>query len=340
MIRVVIRTEGGAEVGLGHVRRCLTLASALVRLDAQVMFIVNDDTGVMDLIERHGLEVMGIAESPGQPQPTLRILADQRASVLVTDSYNIKTEFFSKARGLVQVLVALDDLADRSLPVDIVVNAAIDAEKLRYSTLTDAQLLLGPAFALLRDEFANAPVRSIRSRLERLLVTVGGSDGHNLTGRLVEWARQVLPDEMLEVVIGPFFAEMPEVVKTKMMLHRNPQNMRDLMLACDLALCSGGQTTYELAATGTPAIAIQVVENQIHNLEGFARAGTLVVAGSVDGDDLEHRTKSELQSLASDAARRAAMSQRGRALVDGRGAARAADAIMELARGRNDSERL
>jgi UDP-2,4-diacetamido-2,4,6-trideoxy-beta-L-altropyranose hydrolase len=304
------------------------------------MFVVNDDTGVINLIERYGLEVMGIAESPGQLQPTLQILADQRASVLVTDSSSIKSDFLSKVRGLVQVLVALDDLADRSLPVDIVVNAAIDAEKLRYSTLTDARLLLGPAFALLRNEFANAPVRSIRPRLERLLVTVGGSDGHNLTGRLVEWARQVLPDAMLEVVIGPFFAEIPEVVKTKMTLHRNPQNMRDLMLACDLALCSGGQTTYELAATGTPAIAVQIAENQKHNLEGFVGAGTLAVAGSIDDHDMEHRVKSELESLASDSARRAAMSQRGRALVDGRGAARAADAIMELARGRNDSERL
>ena len=234
MMRVAIRTEGGAKVGLGHVRRCLTLASALARLGVQILFVVNADTRVIDSIERAGFEAVGVVEKPGQPQPTLQVLADRRATVLVTDSYAIETAYLAQARERVPVLVVLDDLTDRRLPADIAVNPAIGAERLAYAALTDAQLLLGPTFALLRNEFANVPARSIRPQVERLLVTVGGSDEHNLTGRLVEWARQVLPDAMIDAMIGPFFATIPTLADAKCALHRDPQNVCALMTACDL----------------------------------------------------------------------------------------------------------
>jgi len=46
---------------------------------------------------------------------------------------------------------------------------------------------------------------------------------------------------------------------------RGPQDVAPLMLAADMAVCGGGQTTSELAATGTPAIAIRLAENQTLN---------------------------------------------------------------------------
>jgi len=331
---VGIHTHGGPGIGLGHVRRCLTLADALARLDARVTFVVNDDPGVLSLVGRHGFEAVRVFQAPGQPAPILRVLAERRAYVLVTDSYDIGTDYLAAVCRHVEVLVALDDLADRPLPVDVVVNGAVGAEMLPYPTLTGARLLLGPAYSLLRDEFALEPERSIRLRVGRILVTVGGGDPQNLTRRLVQWVRETLPDVALDVVIGPFFASEPGIADARTTLHRDPQNMCNLMLACDLALCGGGQTTYELAATGTPALAVQVAENQTHSLAGLSRAGTLVLAGDVNGADLESRVKTGLASLVNDVERRAMMSANGRALVDGRGAQRVAQAIVEYVGGR------
>jgi spore coat polysaccharide biosynthesis predicted glycosyltransferase SpsG len=102
------------------------------------------------------------------------------------------------------------------------------------------------------------------------------------------------------------------------------------MLAADLALCGGGQTTYELAATGTPAIAVRTAENQTVNLNGLSAAGSLIWAGNANDADLESKVTCELATLAGDAVRRAAMSRQGRMLVDGQGAARVTKSILSL----------
>ena len=105
------------------------------------------------------------------------------------------------------------------------------------------------------------------------------------------------------------------------------------MLRADLVLCGGGQTTYELAATGTPAVAIRLAANQTQNLAGLNSAQALVWAGDAQDADLETKAKRALVALAGDPARRAALSQRGRALVDGHGSARVARAILGLTTG-------
>jgi len=323
-----VRTHGGPTVGLGHVRRCLALASALQRLHASVLFIVSDDANTLSLIERHSFEHVSTDASHREPDATLQIVRERNVAALITDSYDIDRPYLAAVQPYVKPLVVLDDMADRSLPADMVVNAAIGAETLPYADLTHARLLLGSRYCLLREEFAHEPDRSIRPDVRRVLITIGGSDPSNLTSCLMHWVRQVLPCTQLDVVVGPFFNQPLEVADIQAMLHHGPHNMRDLMLACDLAICSGGQTSLELAATGTPAVAIQAAENQTHNLMGLSRAGVLRLAGRSDDVDLENRVKVELETLAHDAPRRAALSARGRALIDGCGADRVAQAIM------------
>ncbi len=325
-----IRTHGGPGIGLGHVRRCLALAEALRREQAQVTFIVNDEAHVRSLIERHGFAAMVDTEAVDQPAATLYRLASLPTSMLITDSYDIGTNELATMRPYTLTLVAFDDLADRSLPVDVVINAAIGAETLPYADLTDARLLLGPKYCPLRDEFARDPDRLIRPNVERVLITVGGSDRHRLTSRLIQWARQILPDARLDVVVGPFFDGQSMMADAKVTRHYDPANMRELMLACELAMCSGGQTTYELAATGTPTLAVQIAENQTQNLRGLSDTGTLTLAGCIDDVDLENKVKAGLRTLASNRPQRAAMSARGRELIDGRGAERAAQEIIHF----------
>lgn len=113
-------------------------------------------------------------------------------------------------------------------------------------------------------------------------------------------------------------------------LHHSPANMRQLMVEADLAICGGGQTTYELAASGTPAVAIQIADNQSLTLEQLAIAGTLIHAGSVRDPDLAARVTAALTLLSSAPETRKALGYRGRALVDGQGATRVARAVAEV----------
>jgi spore coat polysaccharide biosynthesis predicted glycosyltransferase SpsG len=104
------------------------------------------------------------------------------------------------------------------------------------------------------------------------------------------------------------------------------------MLGADVAISGGGQTLYELAATGTPAVAIRLADNQTLNLRNLQAAGMLLWAGDAGDADLETMVTSALMVLAENRGRRTEMSRRGRALVDGRGAARVAAAVLDEVR--------
>ena len=156
----------------------------------------------------------------------------------------------------------------------------------------------------------------------------------------MKWARDSLGNVTLDVVIGPFFDNAQAIERAaaqsldRVVIHYDPQDMRTLMVEADIAITGGGQTTYELAASGTPAVAICLADNQAANLAGLAQAGTLDYCGSARDDDLGVKIDAALKVLAADVKRRQEMSARGRQLVDGRGAQRVAQAIVEYVGGR------
>ena len=335
---ISVRTHGGPGIGLGHVRRCLTLATALQHRNASVRFIVEEDASTRALIERHGFDCRQIETRRAEPDATLAVMRGDDMPVLIADSYDIDTAYLEAVRPRVKTLVALDDLADHALPVDVVINAALGVEPSMYAGLTQARLLLGASYCLLREEFAIEPDRLIRPDVNRVLITVGGSDPQHLTERLLDWTREVLPAVQLDVIIGPFFDQLLDIADARITLHHDPANMRDLMLNCDLAICSGGQTALELAATGTPVLALQLADNQARNLAGLSHAGTLQLAGCSKDADLAERVMRGVGELSADPMHRAAMSAQGRTIIDGRGAERVAQAILDEVYGEHDAD--
>jgi spore coat polysaccharide biosynthesis predicted glycosyltransferase SpsG len=86
----------------------------------------------------------------------------------------------------------------------------------------------------------------------------------------------------------------------------------------------------ELAATGIPMVATGLAANQMPNVDAMRAAGALASAGDVHDAALGPGLVATLAALAADPGRRADMSRRGRALVDGRGAPRVARARLDL----------
>ena len=106
------------------------------------------------------------------------------------------------------------------------------------------------------------------------------------------------------------------------------------MLAADVAISGGGQTLYELAATATPAIAIQTADNQRANLEALAAANAIVKAGAFDDAELGERVRALLTDLLDQSERRRALGEAGRRAVDGRGSIRVAEVIGSMVESR------
>ncbi len=112
-------------------------------------------------------------------------------------------------------------------------------------------------------------------------------------------------------------------------LHVAPADMASLMADCDLALIAGGTMSYEAAICGVPMIFIGLAPNQERPCRGWTdRIGApylgdiSVVSGTM--------VRNAVMKLIENADQRAAMSRAGRALVDGLGAERLVDALLNL----------
>lgn len=334
----IIRTDGGASVGFGHVRRCLTLARQLTRLDTDVQFLCDGPAAVHELIAAEGFQATPV-DLPYDLEQTRRKIRETSAQIVIVDSYDLGEEYLAALSSEKIKVVAIDDLAQHRFPVDVVVNGSANASELQYAALPETQFLLGTAYALVREEFVADSRRQCSGFVRRVLVTMGGSDPWQLTPRVVGWIREILPSVKVDVILGPLVEQKSAAARecqsvSGVEVHSSPTRVDELMRRADLAVSGGGQTCYELAATGTPTMAICVAENQRGQLSALSREGGLEVAGSADDPDLGLNLKTKLFNLAGDFDQRRKMAAKGLQLVDGKGAKRVAGAIMNLAESR------
>lgn len=334
---VLFVTHGSRSVGLGHVRRCLSLAAALKKRSVECEFLLDADQGVAGIVTGSGFVCTTTKNVSSDPDEAVRRIRELAPAAVVADSYTFTTDYFRRLSGAGRPVVAIDDLENRSLPVALVVNSRVGVgpgDYVRHVAL-ETRLLLGPAYALLRPEFAQAPNRVVGTRISRVLLTLGGGDPANLMPRLVRWVATELEWANLAIVAGPLFDNRDEIraeaaaIGRRAAVHEQPGDMRALMLEADIAVSSGGQTLFELAATATPTVAVRLADNQTRSLGDFQRSRTLRWAGDARDSDVEARVRHALR-LAGDTQTRRQMAEAGRKLVDGQGAARVADVIVGI----------
>ncbi|MFZ2491216.1 MAG: UDP-2,4-diacetamido-2,4,6-trideoxy-beta-L-altropyranose hydrolase [Thermoanaerobaculia bacterium] len=325
--RIIFRTAASESVGFGHLRRCLTLAEALRARRSECFFAIHGGAAGVDEARRAGFDAVPVAvDDQGSG------VAAGDPDAIVADSYDFDVAHYRGFRKLTRTLVVLDDGGDRALPADVVINPAADAVR-AYDSSSISVRLLGPKYALLRSSFEAEPCREVRQEVRRILVTLGGGDAFGLSAQIADAVSCFSPRLRVDVVLGPFAREdaaLEQLAERRAVhLHRNPRDMRALMVAADIAISGGGQTTYELAATGTPTVALCLAENQRANLQSLAALGILQVVEARTADRLRTELIAALAGVISDPERRLKMSGNGRAVVDGKGATRVADAIVE-----------
>ncbi len=334
-MRFAFVTHGGAGIGLGHVRRCLALARGLSAQGADVAFVLGADKAVARLAEQAGFSVTQAAWED-DATAAARAVQEVGADTVVVDSYVATLALFETLRAVTGQVVAVDDLAERPLPVDVVVNGGVGAESLPYGPADGRLLLLGPQYALIDAGYAEAPPRQVHNQIGRVLVTLGGSVHPGALQVAVAAVAATLQGAVVDVVAGPYAEAatgLDEIVRgmgDRIVLRRHVLDLRPLMLAADVAITGAGMTLYELAATATPIVSLTMAPNQRPHAAAFERAGAALAAGSADHPDLGATVARHLGCLAADATLRENLGAAGRRLVDGQGASRVARELASM----------
>lgn len=338
-VNVLFRVDAGPHTGLGHLQRCLSLATALRHFGASCFFLIHEEQAACERV-RHSefhCTTLGIrAWSEDDLAQTISAAASNRCTVIVVDSDEEVPEYLDHLRKAGIFVCAIDDNALHPFPCQWVVNGNAHARQLPYrASGGNTFFLLGPEYSLLRREFWNRSDSVVRPVVQNILITVGGADPFNLMPGLVKLLGELPGTFTITSLIGPFFNNLDEVKSTaSAVLHPvrlvySPDLVCGLMREADLAVSAAGQTLYELACVGCPTVAIGTAANQDRQLEQFNGSGFVRVAGRADEHRIFTSVGDAVLSLLPDAEARASMSVSGRRLVDGQGALRVARVMME-----------
>lgn len=344
-MKVLFRADASIEIGIGHIRRCLSLATALQDRGVMPLFVINDATGSSNWPREADLPTKNLQGVVSwSTEDASCVLAAAKAwdcSSVVVDSDFEGEVYLRRLRDEGLVVCAIEDLAPHPFPCQLVVNGDIHAQMLPYvSSSGDTVFLLGPGYAILRREFWDSPPPQVRGEVKHVLLVFGGSDPFGLTPRAVSGLDSLPGTFTITAILGPLYTNNMEIeqvasqARHQVRTVRAPQAVRDLMLSADLAVSAGGQTLYELAWAGCPTIAAVTAVNQDDQVRVFEQEGFVESAGHAADPGVIDRIVTAARRLMNDRESRAAMSRAGQRLVDGRGAVRVADAIFGVADGR------
>jgi UDP-2,4-diacetamido-2,4,6-trideoxy-beta-L-altropyranose hydrolase len=363
--RIVVRVDASTEMGMGHLMRCLSLARGLADDGANVSFLLRSHAArLAGLIEGEGHSVRLLPDPERRPDApaadgtayalwlptTWQNDAEQTLEAvdrigpvdwLIVDHYALDARWERMLRKRVPRILAIDDLADRKHDCDILLdqNLVLDMEHRYHGHLPPTcRPLLGPAYALLRREFARQreSLTERSGKVSRILVCYGGSDPGNETAKALSAIKSLsLPWLAVDVAIGLSnpHAESISGLCRKMPLaelHRGADNMAELMTRADLAIGAGGVMSWERCCLALPTIAVDIADNQTGALTALASSGAVAYLGSASSVTVD-QIAGTLQSMLDDPARTRAMGEAARALVDGLGTSRVREAMRSLA---------
>jgi len=343
---LLIRADAGAEIGAGHVMRCIALAQAWQKTGARTIFALAAGAEFEERIRSEGAEIARISAKPGSPEDavqTLHLCIHSEAEWLVLDGYHFSSEYCRILENLSARLLLLDDGPQRRLcNCDIVLNpdpdASIDAYPRRDGR---TRFLLGPQYALLRREFLDSHFErlNVPEKAGRVLVTFGGSDPRNLTLQVLK-ALEIIDDLKLEVtlVAGAGYqhrARLESAVKKSSHAAKllwDAKAMPELMAKADLAITAGGGTCYELAFMKVPMIIITTAENQERAARTFGRVLAAVDAGWFSSLE-ESALAARFRNVICDPGLRRTLVENAARMVDGKGAQRVVETMLAISQG-------
>lgn len=338
-----IRADANNEIGMGHIMRCLSIAAALDKYDKEVWFILADESASA-LLESRGYDYKILHSRYDKLNEELdgfqTLLAKEKPELLIIDSYYVTIEYLKKVREYTRT-VYIDDKYSFPYPVDMLINYNIYGDMIPYREMTGEsyqQVLLGVSYAPLREQFGEISY-SVRERVQDVLITTGGSNKDNITGKILE--ELLLHTEMkglqFHVVSGMFDMYLPILQKMteeypNLHIYQNVTNMAALMQKCDIAISAGGSTMYELCAVGVPIICFSFVDNQEQIVETFVQRELVCYGGNYlkERGNLFGNIAQNVSFLVDNHEMRMCYSRKERKLVDGRGSERIAKALCEM----------
>lgn len=249
--------ESSHERGMGHLFRALNVCRYLRQTgDGYVVLMNHDEVSerILDANDILNETVDYLDESSNWERNMIR---KYQTNVWIMDKFNSNVNLCSHVKDEGVLLVGIDDCGEGAALFDVHFCCLLFQEK------RGRHIFAGKDYLVLNPDIAR--YRRARSNLNKIMVTLGGSDTYGVTIRVIKaliWAGIAA-----DVVIGPNFQhreELKNIINENYKIYDSVDSMIAFMSGYDLAITGGGVTCIEANASGLPCI---IIANETHEID-------------------------------------------------------------------------
>jgi spore coat polysaccharide biosynthesis protein SpsF len=335
--KMLLYCATGRGLGLGHLFRCRMLLAELAGHGSVIA--AKPDPDAVRLLDSPPVPWKAVEPDltgGSLGQRLAEIAGDAGASIVLLDCKDTSRELVLSLRQRGLDVVTLEDLGPGRLEADLLLDPHLQPGSPEAAYSGRAECCFGPGWALLDPAFgfrrgmakhktpANSPLT--------VVVSLGGSDPAELTGRVIGALEAVEHKLNIEVVIGPAAdsGELPPVGKHPLRVHRGLPGLAELLGCADIAFTGGGITMFESLSLGAATVVVPQHAEQHRNACRLEERGAVLLAPTPDVAGAGAALREISEEICLDQELRTRLANVGKLLVDGGAVERLAEKIALL----------
>lgn len=244
--------EASHQRGMGHFFRALNLIAHLDMQREPYVTLINDHAKSRAILEQKNIPFEVVALDDYTTGWETSLIAQYGITVWINDRLDTDVRHAWHVKQAGAKLVTFDDRGSGASLADLHI-AGLAFEEAEH--LQGAKILRGVNYLILDPEIDR--FKRLRTNLEHIVVTMGGSDTYGVTVRVVEILKKI--GKKGTIILGPGFEHFDALHATMTpdyAIKADVPSLVEEFQHYDLAISAGGITPFEANASGLPCIII------------------------------------------------------------------------------------
>lgn len=285
--KIVIRTDGYPEIGLGHIYRSILLFDNLP--EHEVLIAVSDKSLLgMEKLDKRFVKYEVVKDDAA----FVEFLRREKPNVLINDILNTTEEYMLAVKPYAERIVNIEDMGEGGGMADAVINALYEKSS------SDGRYFWGHRYYCLRDEFLITEPKAFSEEVKQVLVVFGGTDPGKYTEKILRVISSMPVDLPIvyQFVLGLGFDRDEAFAKAVAECRQDIRFIKDVkvistyMAEADIAISSQGRTMYELATMRVPTVILAQNDREMTHEFGYMKNGFINLG---NGNDVKEDTLRE-----------------------------------------------
>ncbi len=283
MPKILFRADAEDSIGTGDLMSLIYLSRLFQKNLWQCFFAVREYGPALEILKNHKLDNVYLISKHASISEEInflrKICTDNGVDCLFMEITKHSLREYQDLGKPAPIKACVNFDGEITSDYDVVVNWCIDSFDHVYGAHknSNTQFILGFENVILPDYFVWKAIskRVYGNKIEKILITMGGIDELDLTGKIVNTLIHKYSDYEIRVIVGPGYDYAKDLVKLmgsglkNFRLKQNVDNLFEDYLWADLAFSAGGLTSSELVAAKIPSILIAIRKHQIKRCEYF-----------------------------------------------------------------------